>query len=243
MPAGTPGQPLLSGSLVPLDPQQSHHAKRVLRLEANDPVELFDGQGTVGRGVIVAEPSGFMVRLTELHTIPPLTPTINIAAATPKGPRAGEMVNQLSQLGADRYIPLHTHRGIVRPKASRIEHLMRVAIESAKQSQRAYLMAINQSETLTTVLDQPYDLRLIAQPTSPHTTQQTLAQLAGRIASAKRILILIGPEGGWTDDELQTAQQAGCLAWRLGPNVLRVETAATTAVAIARHMAQPNSQS
>jgi len=247
MAKNTPCQPPLSDALIPLDPQQAHHATRVLRLKATDCVDLFDGQGTVGRGVLVEEPRGFMVKLTEVRHVPQPTPTLDIASATPKGPRAGEMVNQLSQLGADRYIPLHTHRGVVRPKAGKIEQMTRIAIESAKQSQRAYLMTLGPPQTLEAVLGQPHDLRLIAQlaspQTTPKTTHQAYAQLAGRIASAKRILILIGPEGGWTDDELKTADQARCLTWRLGPNVLRVETAATAAVAIVRHMALPGSQS
>ena len=247
MHAETPCQPPLSGLLIPLDRQQAHHAKRVLRLEPNDKVELFDGQGTVGQGVLVEEPNGLRVKLTEVHRVAQPTPTLDIAVATPKGPRAGDMVNQLSQLGANRYIPLQTHRGVVRPKPGKLEHLQRIAIESAKQSQRAHLMTLGQSETLEAVLGQSYDLRLIAQPPSPQTvpktTHQTYAQLANRITPAKRVLILIGPEGGWTDDELKTADQAGCLVWRLGPHVLRVETAATAAVAIVRHMALPHPQS
>lgn len=239
MPGQTSGPERLSDTLISLDARQSHHAKRVLRLGANDTVDLFDGRGTVGSGVIVTQADSLMVRLTQAWTIQPLTPAIDIAAATPKGPRAGEMVNQLSQLGADRYIPLQTHRGVVHPKAGRVEQLARIAIESAKQSQRAYLMTIDPPQSLAAVLDQPYDLRLIADGASSQATPQTHAQLIDRITLAKRVLILVGPEGGWTDEERQAAQQAGCIAWSLGPHVLRVETAATAAVAIARHMAAP----
>ncbi len=233
----------LSGVVVALDADQAHHAQRVLRLQPGDVVEVFDGRGTVGSGQLELSSGRVSARITQAKRVVPPQPTIDIAAAAPKGPRAGDMVNQLSQLGATKYLPLRTSRSVAHPGPGRLQQLARVAIESAKQCARAHLMAIDPLTTLNAVLldaiDQ-YDLRLIATAPSTPDSDPPAAMPPGfddRLNSAKRILVLIGPEGGWTDQERQAAQQARCVPWSLGPHVLRVETAAAAAVGVLRYLA------
>jgi len=91
-------------------------------------------------------------------------------------------------------------------------------------------MAIEQPVGLRELDPGGYDLGLIAQPG----TGQKI-DLVGELKHAKRVLILIGPEGGWADPERAWAKQAGCRPWALGPHVLRIETAAAAAVAIVRY--------
>ncbi len=229
---------LSSGTDAPvaLDHQQTHHAMRVLRLQMGDPVTVFDGQGAVGRGVLEQVGDGVAVRLAGVRNAPPLTPMIDVAGAVPKGPRAGEMVNQLSQAGADAYIPLLTRRSVVEPSQSQLARFTRVAVESGKQCLRLHLMRVGQPSPLDSVLAQPHDLRLITAPAKPDGTQLAGAALSQRLVAAKRVLILVGPEGGWADDEFELAKQHGCEPWTLGPHVLRIETAAVAAVTIARYL-------
>ena len=80
------------------------------------------------------------------------------------------------------------------------------------------------------VLRQRYDLRLMADTN----LDDHPADVGPMLAAAKHVLILIGPEGGWTDAERNLAHEQGCIVWRLGPHVLRIETAAAAAIAIAR---------
>lgn len=224
---------------IRLDPDQAHHARRVLRLEQGQSVQLFNGKGTVGQGVIRYDPNGCQVQLLAVNHVPPPRPQVTMAAAMPKGPRAGGMVNQISQLGANRFIPLRTHRGVVRPQPARLDQLRRIAIESAKQSRRDHLMEIDPAARLESVLTVPHDLCLVAHHDGrPRSGPQPPADPTAALATAGHVLILIGPEGGWTDQEIDTAVEAGARVWSLGPHVLRIETAAAAAVAITRYFTQ-----
>jgi 16S rRNA (uracil1498-N3)-methyltransferase len=223
--------------LATLGELETHHARRVLRLELRQEVELFDGRGGVGRGLLESWSPG-QVRLTRLRQVPAPTPALEMAVAIPKGPRAEEMVNQLSQVGVDRLIPLQTRRGVVDPRPQKLDKFARVAIESAKQSGRAHLMSVAPRATLGEVLAGAYDLRFIAAPGRPP------CEKAGpKLEAARRVLILVGPEGGWTEEELEAARAAGCLPWVLGPNILRIETAAVAAAAIVMSRAAFDSKS
>lgn len=222
----------LSGHTIELDREQSHHARRVLRLRLGDVVELFDGLGRVGRGVIEKWTQGAQIRLSMVHDVAPLVPAIEIATAIPKGSRADTMIEQLNQLGVARLIPLLTTHSVVNPRSAKRQRFARVAAESAKQCGGAFIMKINEPSTVEQVVQLGHDTLLITQPRS-----QAPPDLAANLTTAKRVLILIGPEGGWTDQEIQQVEKAGGRPWSVGPQVLRVETAAAMAAAVARYLA------
>lgn len=215
---------------VTLDAQQARHAGKVLRLKTGDAVELFDGTGRVAVGSADMRGREVRVCLDQIEQITPPTPVIEVAVSLPKGPRAQDMVDQLSQLGADRLIPLRCARSVSAPSAGKMQRLTRTAIESAKQSRRATLLAIEAPQTFDQVVHNDADLRLLACLEGATDTAAIQAQLAGAV----RVMVMIGPEGGWSDDELTAATSANWLSWRFGPNVMRVETAATTAVGVLR---------
>jgi 16S rRNA (uracil1498-N3)-methyltransferase len=232
----------LPDACVPLDDAQAHHARKVLRLRDGAEVEVFSGRGRVGRGVLRSEAAAAGARdaaacvaLTQVHEVERSRPEIDVAAAFPKGPRADDMVEQLSQAGVDHVIPLHTRRGVVLPGAGKLARYERALIESAKQCGRNFLMTVTEPATLDQVFTRGHDLRLLADPwaagpDAPPPTPQVFR-------AARRVLILIGPEGGWMEDELHAAGHAGCTPWLLGPQVMRIETAAVAAAAIARYLA------
>jgi 16S rRNA (uracil1498-N3)-methyltransferase len=225
----------VSGIAV-LDPQEAHHARRVLRLRDGDLVEVFDGRGTIGRGRIECKPNIVQVHIAQTESQPPPTPLLEIAAAVPKGPRADHMVEQLSQLGVDRLILLRTQFTVVDPRPGKLDRFRRAAVESAKQSGRAHVMSVDAPMALAEVLGRPYDLRLIADVhAGPHAAAP--ADVLPTLSSARSLLVLIGPEGGWTAQELTIAEQHGCVRWSLGPHVMRIETAAVAAAAILRYLA------
>ena len=225
-PLGTIGEGL-SDEPVRLDADQDRHARTVLRLGIGDPVELFDGEGTAAEGVLE---SGGRVRITAVRHDKRPMPTIDLAVAMPKARRADDMVTALSQVGVDRVVPLRTARGVAQPRPGRLDRFARAVIESAKQCRRDFLLRIDPITTLSDLLARQHDQRLIC-----HGEAEALSRSA--LAEAQRVLILIGPEGGWTADELRQARSHGCVPWRLGPHVLRVETAAVAAASIARHLA------
>lgn len=235
-PAGdsSANDPGVSDTPCTLDRAESHHARNVLRLSAGTPIELFDGQGGLALATLDHyQASVAHCRITDFQHQLPITPTLTIASAVPKGPRADAMVAQLSQLGVDTFIPLIAEHSVAVPRPNKIERFAKSAIESAKQCRRLHLMHVEAPRTPQDVLaNQDYDLKLIATPGVP-----PIADLAQRITASNRILVLIGPEGGFSPAEIDAAADAGCLGWPIAPHVLRIETAAAAAAAILRYPA------
>ena len=217
--------------IVKLDKEQSHHLRRVLRLAPGDNIELLDGKGTVAAAVIEDCHDQATVRINEVVLVPPARPTLDLAVCMPKGPRADDMVNQLSQLGVDRLIPLLTQRSVVKPGRGRLDRFRRAAIASIKQCGRPYLMHIDSPGPVADLLGGDHDLKLIADPVA-----EPVEDMPTRIGKTDRILVLIGPEGGWTESESEAAVRSGCIGWSFARHVLRIETAAMAAAAIVRHL-------
>lgn len=224
--------PDVSDVVCSLDKAESHHARNVLRLSVGDVVELFDGKGSVAGAVIERyEGSRAACRVDKVEHYPAITPTLTVASAVPKGPRADAMIDQLSQLGVDCFIPLRAEHSVAVPKDSKIDKFTRSAVESAKQCRRAWLMRIEQPKAPQEAWsDEGYDLKLLAALGG-----DALPEVAERLRTSKSVLVLIGPEAGWGEKELVSAGQAGCESWSIAPHVLRIETAATAAAAILRY--------
>ena len=228
--------PSLRDGTFELDAEQANHARRVLRLDMGDTLEVFDGAGQVGTARVVEAGKRMTIQIIERHEAPRPRPWIDLAVAIPKGGRADVMVEKASELGADRLIPLLTDRSVVEPRGGKLERFERLALESAKQCGRNWVMQVDEPAPLDDLIAQAdHDLKLIADVAAdgPRAVQNVHSEAKG----AKRVIVLIGPEGGWTDRERNAAFSAGFLEWRLAPNVLRIETAATAALAILRHEA------
>ena len=221
--------PETPGSTVTLDRDQARHAIRVLRLSVGDTVQLIDGQGTTATATLTTADKPTTCTITAIHRTPPPAPRIELATAIPKGPRADAMVNDLAQLGTDRLIPLITARSVVHPRDTKLERFAKAASEAGKQSGNTHFMQIDDATAFADALDCDADLKLIADPNA-----EPLAGLAQDLNSVKTVRILIGPEGGLTDQERTAAVDAGFTPWRYSPNTLRIETAAAAAVAILR---------
>lgn len=227
---------------VELDAEQSHHGLKTLRLKPGQAIELFNGRGRVAQGQVEAVRSGRLVaRIERVEEFPPLQPRLVLACAVPKGARADDMVHQLSQAGADVLVPLITQRSVVRPSkehlASRYSRWRRIAIEAAKQCRRNWTLELAGPANLSQVLREPADLRLIAVPGEGEVSLKELEELVGCGPTRVRtVQVLIGPEGGWSEEEKAQAVAAGARMWSLGPLILRVETAAVAAAVILRYL-------
>lgn len=185
-------------------------------------VSVFDGQGrtwpariaTLGRDRVGLE-LGAPIEAS------PSARTLTLAVALPKGDRQKWMVEKLTELGCTRLVPLVTTRGVAEATPGAVQRLMRSSIEACKQCGRTTLLEIAAPVPIAEVLSQrdAATLALVADPEG-EPLGPTLAGHAGAI------LALVGPEGGFTAEELALAIAAGCRRVSLGPHVLRVETAA-----------------
>ncbi|GAB4197917.1 MAG: RsmE family RNA methyltransferase [Phycisphaeraceae bacterium] len=223
----------ISDPIRELQKTESHHARNVLRLSVGDTVELFDGQGSLASAQITDFTSGrAIIHVTSVITAERPRPYLTVASAVPKGPRAETMVDQLSQAGVDRFVPLCCERSVAVPHEGKLAKFRRQSIESAKQCRRLWLMDITDPQPPDVVWSaEPEGLKLLAQPDTKPT-----ADLTETLASADRVLVLIGPEGGWSERELAGATEAGCRPWTFSPHVLRIEAASVSAAVLIRYM-------
>jgi 16S rRNA (uracil1498-N3)-methyltransferase len=224
--------PDLSAVPLQLPEDQAHHAARVLRLEDGAAVVVFDGRGGWAQATLHPAGKQMRVKLTsDIYQDPPPTRALTLATAVPKGDRAEWLIEQASQLNVTTIQWLDADRSVVRPKDSggKMDKWKRLAIESAKQCGRTHVMKIEPMRTLDELLQSAAGIstRLWLEPRS------TLAVQAAIPPIATTIIAFIGPEGGWSERELQlAAAQPNLAAVHLTPTVLRVETASAALAAI-----------
>ncbi|MCA9043063.1 MAG: 16S rRNA (uracil(1498)-N(3))-methyltransferase [Planctomycetaceae bacterium] len=201
------------GDLVPLPQPEAQHALRVLRLSSGEQIEVFDGAGRAAPAELQVESSRkASVRITNsLITDVPSQPSIAVALAPPKGDRFRWIVEKLTELGVDRIAIIESSRSVVRWREAKadkaLERLDAVARSAACQSRRVWL---------------PEVVGPIAAAEALGWAGAAVAQKGGEAPSSMNHTLLIGPEGGWTEAELEAAAHRV----DLGPGVLRAETAA-----------------
>lgn len=223
--------PLTEGR-VELDPPQAHHLRDVLRLGPGDAVEAFDDAGRVAPATIETCDATRVILQVGRVTVSGHSCAIVVASAVPKGERADWMIEKLSELGVSRYVPLKTARSVVHPSgAGKLDRWRRIATESARQSRRAGVMQIDELTALEEALQQLHNGLLLSTEPGAMSILDASRQALDRTAAG--VSLFIGPEGGWTSDELARCRSAGLTGVRLTETILRIETAAVAAAAVA----------
>ena len=224
------------GDALILPPEELRHA-RVLRLDHDAPIELFDNTGRSASAVLTATAGELAARILSVEESRTSTHRLAIAAAWPKGKRSSVMVEKCSELGLDRLIPIHyTHSVVTKDdEAEGVARLRRIAVEAAKQSGRNEPLQIAAEITFAQALAQevPSTLALMAEPRAEASLVDILQAERSNIVS-RSVLIFIGPEGGYSAEELAQGKAHGLRQVKLARNVLRVETAAIAACSITR---------
>jgi 16S rRNA (uracil1498-N3)-methyltransferase len=229
---------LRAGSLE-IGGSEHHYLARVRRLRAGDELVVCDGEGREAPARLVRVDKGGAIlevrEPAEGAAAPPLP--IAVAFAPVKGDRTEWAIQKLVELGASSLHPIETSRSVVVPRgqraAARIERYRAIATEAARQSRNPRVPRVAELEPLSGALE------------SLAAAELKLAMWEGAIAEPLRetlpdhrptdVALLIGPEGGLTDEEVDEARAAGFAAVGLGPRILRAETAAVAATAIIQH--------
>jgi 16S rRNA (uracil1498-N3)-methyltransferase len=221
------------GSTITLDEDESHHARRVLRLEPGALVVCFDGGGASWRARIVR----YEARRAILDVVEPLPaepesrPRLCLAIALLKGEKMDLVVQKATELGVSRLVPLVTDFSEVRSDVSkRLTRWRRVALESAKQCERNQLPDIGPPVSLKSALDDLAETGVAFVERDGDSLHSFVESFADRAPSA--LTAFIGPEGGWSGSERTAIRSAGVASLSLGRHVLRAETAAIAALAI-----------
>jgi 16S rRNA (uracil1498-N3)-methyltransferase len=218
----TPGPVTVQGA-------EAHHLATVCRFRPGDRVCLFNGDGheypasvlSVTRHSVTLDISAVETPQRELGV------HIELAAPLPKGDRAQFLVEKLTELGVSSFVPLRTERSVVQPRETKLEKLQRYVIEASKQCGRNLLLRVQPLMDWSAYCarnDLP-TVRIVAHP------QGTSASWT----PAARVALAVGPEGGFTPEEIEQARVHGWQVVNLGARILRIETAALVLAAWTLH--------
>lgn len=222
-----------------LTPEESHHALHVRRLTPGHSVVLFDGRGRFGAGRLstaapVAErkrraaPPQLTVDLIDVQAQPERHAKLTLIVPGCKGDRLGWLVEKCTQLGVHAIWFTRFARTVVPVEFKQLQKLQRLALETCKQCRRAWLPELRPETTLAEALD-AWHVACPAAPVlygSPSVSACSFANWRHANTIAQSAAAIVGPEGGLSDGELAQLRDRGALPLRLGPYILRVETAA-----------------
>ena len=220
----------LEGPSVELSGDEARHMTRVLRMKVGDRAVLFDGRGTEAIAEIEALGRySIRLRIVATRTIPEPQPPVILATAVPKGDRFRWLVEKATELGVSQLIPVETARSVVEPGAGKLDKMRHTVLAACKQSRRSRGMElapmVSFAECCRRIAD---SFALIAHPTGESLRAISLDANPGR-----PVVLMVGPEGGFTDEELTAAVSAGARPVSLGSGILRIETAAVAMAAYA----------
>ncbi|MDH4156627.1 MAG: 16S rRNA (uracil(1498)-N(3))-methyltransferase [candidate division Zixibacteria bacterium] len=233
---------LIKAGVVRLPDDEARHAIAVLRLKKSDQVIVIDGLGTAYRGMVarVSRPKAVEVTVhAEIRNFGEPSVILTLAAGLSSGYKFDNVVARGTELGVKRFVPVFTSKSKVRlddarRARARVARLEKVALAAAKQCRRAYRpeisVPVNFAEYLRETDGESFNL--IFHPTAK---VRPLA-VALDDARPKRVSLLVGPESGFTDEEVEAAAAAGFVPVSLGGRVLRTETAGPAVVTLIMHL-------
>jgi len=212
---------------------RAHHLARVVRLKPGEWVEVSDYERLFEAEVESAAGKEVIFRLERELAAPRAGPALEVWLAVIKFPRFEWALEKLTELGVSAVVPVaaeRSDRGLVRAAAKRAERWRTIAEEAAQQSRRMAPPEVAGPASLLEALSRPAGRRVFLDFDAP-----PLREIAA--AESGATALLIGPEGGWTDDERAAAVRTGAVAASFGRAVLRAETAAIAAAATVLHLA------
>lgn len=219
--------PEINGDTCVLSEEESKHCIRVLRLLQNDVIEITDGKGSRFKAVIEnANPKACLVRITEHQKdAPPPWELILAIAPTKNMARMEWLIEKLTEIGFTKLIPIECHNS--ERTVLKTERLKKIALEALKQSGRVYLPEIEELITFKGLLN-TYQA-FAGQKFIPHCNNTERQTFSSIYKKGQNALVLIGPEGDFTAEEVELAIKQGYIPVTLSENTLRSETAALVA--------------
>jgi 16S rRNA (uracil1498-N3)-methyltransferase len=228
----------LESGVVVLSGAEGRHAATVRRLRPGERADVADGAGLVaecvvaGPGVDQHGAAGLELIVRARREVPRPDPAITVVQAIPKGDRGELAVEEMTEVGVDRIVPWAAARSVPVWQGARGERSLAkwrmTAREAAKQSRRAWIPEV------TVVSSAARVAQLASQAACAIVLEPGAEASLGRLSLPETgdLLVVVGPEGGITDEESAAFRAAGAVACRLGPTVLRTSTAGTVAAAI-----------
>jgi len=217
------------------------HIKNVLRLKPGDKIGLFDGTGLEYEAVIV-KISSVSIEVSISHCFPTKAESpvqIIVAQAFLKEKKMDRLVRQLVELGINQWIPFFAERSVPRPDQNRIsvriQRWEKIAAEALKQCRRGSFMEIGRAVSFKEILNlaKPCGLKIAFWENA---TQPVDSALLSYPAHGDKLFVMMGPEGGFTIEEIKITRACGFVTATLGPRILRAETATITACSLLQYL-------
>ncbi len=220
---------------------EQHHLRNVLRKTPGATIRIIDGQGNVYTAEVLDTganrvSSEARILTHEFHARVP--PSLTLCQGLPKNDKMELILQKTTEIGVTHIVPIHSEYALQKPSQNRYERWHRVVISATKQCKRAWLPELSGPQTFEASLTQldKFSLCLIL---NPHLEQESCPQqiktVLREVSQPTSIALFVGPEGGFSDREVTTAIESGCIPVTLGTNILRTETAAIVAVAVAAY--------
>ncbi len=228
----------VQGQSITLTVEQQHYLSRVLRLRSGDRFLALLDSGVTWLAKL-EEGTAELLEPQEVKTELPLN--VTLVLSLPKGSGFDEVVRQVTELGVSRIVPVISDRTVLKPSANRRDRWQRIAGEATEQSERSQTPTVEEPIDFSRYLNElemskSNDLRYFCwgRGDSVHLLSHLQNDLLGgdQIAMNIGITIAIGPEGGWTDEEVDRSVKAGFVSVSLGKRILRAITAPASAMAI-----------
>lgn len=224
-------QPLTCNTRIELPAQASHYLSKVLRRRSGQPLHVFNGEGGYYSARLAASSGrSLFVEVLQYHAYDCESPvSITLAQGISRGPRMDYTLQKAVELGATRIVPVASEFSNVRLDAERtqrrLEHWRGIIVGACEQSGRNRLPELFPSVSFPDwIREEPGALRLILH----HRASGGVGALS---RDMRPVVLLCGPEGGFSEAEIRAAVEAGYIEIRIGPRVLRTETAAVAALA------------
>ena len=220
---------------ITITDSEHHYLRNVLRLENGETIRIIDGEGSV----YIAEASDIktdstVVRILNHTHYPKTAPVIILFQGIPKHDKMEWVLQKTTELGVSHIVPILTERSLQIPSENRYERWQRIILTATKQCGRVWKPKlgnmINFQECINAI--HSYTLRLILWEQEKRQHIKSVLRESPKVDS---IALIVGPEGGFTESEVDMAIDYGCIPVRIGTNVLRTETAAITGIAIAAY--------
>jgi 16S rRNA (uracil1498-N3)-methyltransferase len=223
----------LQQDVIVLSGAEGRHAAAVRRLRPGERADVADGAGLIAECVVTAHSAlGLELAVRARREVPRPDPQITVVQAIPKGDRGELAVEEMTEVGVDRIMPWAAARCVPVWRAERgARSLTRwrvTAREAAKQSRRAWIPEVTEPVSATDVA------QVITKAASAIVLEPGASQRLGRVTPPESgdLVVIVGPEGGITDEEHAAFRAAGATPCRLGPTVLRTSTAGAVAAAV-----------
>jgi 16S rRNA (uracil1498-N3)-methyltransferase len=233
----------INGSTAVLTGSEARHISTVLRLPAGTKIVLFDGSGSYYEALLTRISTSRVE--TKIVTITPYIdtgeethPALHLGIGLVKGKKMDLIIQKITELGVAGLHPFHSRYCAAQGKTKdRLSRWQKIAIEACKQCNRPKPLDINPTQDIKELLskdaEKVHDLKLIFWENKEG--QKSLREIFAPLKKIQSMMTLIGPEGGFSADEVELAIDAGYEPVTMGSRILRVETAAITAVSILQH--------